>query len=152
MSRPFIPAFLLLLGSTVLGATVLQEPLADAARLAQGVVITNTPEQAVPVREQNLDNGSIRVHEQGTISVRPVVPANPWHRVRIVNVGNRPFLTEEPSGSPINITSLTVAGNGVGGVPAGATAFLEAVTVPATATDCSGEATGDTLWASTMVA
>jgi hypothetical protein len=67
MKRALIPAFLLLLGSTIFGATVLREPIASAARLAQSVVISNTPDQAVPVREQNKDgSGNIKVHEQGT--------------------------------------------------------------------------------------
>jgi hypothetical protein len=44
------------------------------------VVVVNTPAQAVPVREQNLDGGNIKVHEQGTANVNvtntslPVTP------------------------------------------------------------------------------
>jgi hypothetical protein len=73
MKKALIPALLLLLGSTILGATLLREPLANAARLAQSVVISNTPDQAVPVREQNLDGDkNIKVHEQGTANVRVV--------------------------------------------------------------------------------
>lgn len=70
MRRPVIAALLLLLGSAILGATILREPIAGAARLAQSVVISNTPDQAVPVREQNKDgSGNIKVHEQGTANV-----------------------------------------------------------------------------------
>jgi hypothetical protein len=70
MKKALIPAILLLFGSTILGATLLREPIANAARLAQSVVISNGPDQAVPVREQNLDaHGDISVHEQGIANV-----------------------------------------------------------------------------------
>jgi hypothetical protein len=151
MSKAVTSALLLVLASAVLGATVFREPFANAARLSQGVLLTNTAEQAVPVREQNLDGGSIRVHEQGRVAVRPTVPATPWHRFRIVNAGSHAALTEEPSASAINVTSLTVAENGVGGATPGAAAFLDAVAVPDTAVDCVTDAVGTILWASTMV-
>jgi hypothetical protein len=54
----------------VLGATVFRTDIAQATGLAQTVTVNNTPEQAVPVREQNLDgNQNIKVHEQGTATV-----------------------------------------------------------------------------------
>jgi hypothetical protein len=56
----------------VLGATVFRADIAQATGLAQSVTVDNTPAQAVPVREQNLDSGNIKVHEQGTASVRNV--------------------------------------------------------------------------------
>ncbi|HEY6960603.1 MAG TPA: hypothetical protein VI408_01800, partial [Gaiellaceae bacterium] len=63
-------AFLLLLGSTVLGATVLREPVADAAAPIASVFVSNDASHPVPVREQNLDaNGDVKVHEQGTANV-----------------------------------------------------------------------------------
>jgi hypothetical protein len=62
---------LLLVGvGVVLGATVFRSDIAQATGLAQAVVVSNTASQAVPVREQNLDNGNIKVHEQGTARVR----------------------------------------------------------------------------------
>jgi hypothetical protein len=63
MRKALIPAFLLVLSSTVLGATVLREPLAKAAAGAiPSVSVSNSSAHAVPVREQNLDgSGDIRV-------------------------------------------------------------------------------------------
>lgn len=70
MKRALIPAFLLLLGSTILGATVLREPLAQAAIPIASVFVTNDAANPVPVREQNLDaDGNLKVHEQGTANV-----------------------------------------------------------------------------------
>lgn len=81
MRKAIIPAFLLVLGSTVLGATVLQEPLARAAPPIPSVFVANDESSPVPAREQNLDrDGNIKVHEQGTADVNvtndslPVAP------------------------------------------------------------------------------
>src|SRR5262245_13613671 len=65
---PFVA--LLLVGATVLGATVLREPIGYAASPFQNVIVGNDATNPVPVREQNLDGGSIKVHEQGTVNVR----------------------------------------------------------------------------------
>jgi hypothetical protein len=65
-------ALVLIALGVVLGATVFRADIAQAAGLAQSVTVDNTPAQAVPVREQNLDSGNIKVHEQGTASVRNV--------------------------------------------------------------------------------
>lgn len=73
MKKAVIPAFLLLLGSAVLGATVFHQPLAEAAAPIASVFVTNDTSSPVPVREQNLDaNGNIKTHEQGTADVRVV--------------------------------------------------------------------------------
>jgi hypothetical protein len=84
MKKAIIPAFLLVLGSTVLGATVLREPLARAAVPIASVLVTNDASRPVPVREQNLDrDGNIKVHQQGTANVNvtnsslPVAPPEP---------------------------------------------------------------------------
>jgi hypothetical protein len=70
MKKAIIPAFLLVLGSTVLGATVLQERLAWAAPPVPSVFVTNDASNPVPAREQNVDpDGNIKVHEQGTVDV-----------------------------------------------------------------------------------
>ena len=70
MKKAIIPAFLLVLGSTVLGATVLREPLAWAAPPMPSVFVANDESNPVPDREQNLDaDGNIKVHEQGTADV-----------------------------------------------------------------------------------
>jgi hypothetical protein len=69
--RAIIRALLLVGVGVVLGATVFRTDIAQATGLAQGVTVINTPAQAVPVREQNLDGSNIRVHEEGTPQVRP---------------------------------------------------------------------------------
>ena len=65
-----IGALLLISLGVVLGATVFRSDIAQATGLAQSVTVSNTPAQAVPVREQNLDGGNLKVHEQGIPSVR----------------------------------------------------------------------------------
>jgi hypothetical protein len=70
MKKALIPAFLLVLASTILGATVLREPLAWAAPPMPSVFVVNDESSPVPAREQNLDaDGNIKVHEQGTADV-----------------------------------------------------------------------------------
>jgi hypothetical protein len=69
MRKALIPAFLLVLGSAVLGATVMHEPIAHAGS-AMSVLVANSKTTPVPVSEQNLDaSGNIKVHEQGTANV-----------------------------------------------------------------------------------
>jgi hypothetical protein len=84
MKKALIPAFLLVLGSTVLGATVLKGQLAWAAPPVPSVFVTNDASNPVPAREQNLDaDGNIKVHEQGTADVNvtnsslPIAPPPP---------------------------------------------------------------------------
>ena len=60
---------MLIVGGAVLGATVLHEPIATAASPFTNVIIGNTTADPVPVAEQNLAGGNIRVHEQGTGAV-----------------------------------------------------------------------------------
>ncbi len=73
MRRHVIIGGLLLIGlGVILGATVFRTDIAQATGLAQAVTVSNTPAQAVPVREQNTDSsagGAIAVHEQGTVKV-----------------------------------------------------------------------------------
>ncbi|MGE5176997.1 MAG: hypothetical protein ACM3JJ_11550 [Hyphomicrobiales bacterium] len=68
--RAIIVALLLVGTGVVLGATVFRTDIAQATGLAQSVVVSNTASQAVPVREQNLEGGNVKVHEQGTARVR----------------------------------------------------------------------------------
>ena len=68
--RKALVVALLLVGSAALGATVLREPLAQAASPFTNVIVGNTSTNPVPVAEQNLDgNGNVKVHEQGTANV-----------------------------------------------------------------------------------
>jgi FlaG/FlaF family flagellin (archaellin) len=70
MHRPaLIGAVLLVAVGVVLGTTVFRTEIAQATGLAQSVTIDNTAANPVPVREQNLDAGRIRVHEAGTANV-----------------------------------------------------------------------------------
>jgi hypothetical protein len=63
-----VMALLLVSVGVVLGVTVFRSDIAQATGLAQSVTVDNTPAQAVPVREQDLDSsGNIRVHEQGVV-------------------------------------------------------------------------------------
>jgi hypothetical protein len=71
MRRKGIFAALLVVGvGVVLGATVFRTDIAQATGLAQSVTVDNTTANPVPVREQNLDGGNIKVHEEGTAAVR----------------------------------------------------------------------------------
>jgi hypothetical protein len=71
---------LLLVGATILGSTVLREPIARAAQSLDATIVgpldgqgnVKVHEQGTAnVREQNLDRlGDIKVHEQGRVSTR----------------------------------------------------------------------------------
>jgi hypothetical protein len=70
MKKLSLAALLLVVG-TLLGATVLREPVADAATATLNVFVSNDSSHPVPVRETNTDTGgNIKVHEQGTAAVR----------------------------------------------------------------------------------
>jgi hypothetical protein len=89
MRKVVIPAFLLVLGSLVLGATVLRGPIADAATPFTNVIVSNTASNPVPVREQATDaNGNLKVHEQGTATVNVVDNHEPWQHAFSVNVAD----------------------------------------------------------------
>jgi hypothetical protein len=81
--RAIIGALLLITVGVALGATVFRTDIAQATGLAQAVTVDNTAANPVPVREQNLDGGNIRVHEEGTADVHvtntslAVTPAAP---------------------------------------------------------------------------
>jgi hypothetical protein len=80
MRRALIPAFLLLLGSVVLGATVFREDVARATGLDAGPQVTIvSPLDA---------NGNVKVHEEGTASVSVTNTPN-------VNVANTPSVAVE---------------------------------------------------------
>ena len=70
--RALIGALGLVLIGVILGATVFRSDIAQATGLkqSQSVIVDNTPAEAVPVREQNVDGGNVKVHEQGTANVK----------------------------------------------------------------------------------
>ena len=62
-------AALVLVAATLLGATVLREPVANAAAATLNVLVTNDSAHPVPVHEQgtanvNVTNGSLRWHRR----------------------------------------------------------------------------------------
>jgi hypothetical protein len=65
MRQALIPAFLLVLGSAVLGATVLREPVAWAAQAVSASIISPLD-----------SHGNVAVHEQGTARVTDVGDAS----------------------------------------------------------------------------
>jgi hypothetical protein len=74
MGRQAIIGALLLIGVGIaLGATMFRFDIAQATGLAESVTVDNTAAQAVPVREQDLDRGNIRVHEEGTANIQGAV-------------------------------------------------------------------------------
>jgi hypothetical protein len=78
MRKALIPAFLLLLGSVVLGATVFRDDIARATGLAQTVSATIVS----PLDAQ----GNVKVHEQGTANVNVTNTSVPVHEQGIASV------------------------------------------------------------------
>jgi hypothetical protein len=115
MRRRAIVGALLLVGvGVVLGTTVFRAGIAGATGLQkaeQNVIVKNSAAEAVPVKEQNLAGGNIKVHEQGTV---PAAQSGTWH----VSVDGKPTVASA------DVTTL--AGTFVG-APAGGNAFTEAV-------------------------
>src|SRR4051794_17452147 len=54
MHKTLISAFLLVLGSVILGATVLREPIAHAASPFTNVIVGNTSSNPVPVQQEGI--------------------------------------------------------------------------------------------------
>jgi hypothetical protein len=67
--RRMLAAVLLLGAGALLGVTT----IAGADTPFANVIIGNTSANPVPVKEQNLDNGNLRVHEEGTATVAGTV-------------------------------------------------------------------------------
>ena len=120
-------AALLLVAATVLGATVLREPVADAATAVLQSNIVGP-----------LDgNGNVKVHEQGTASVqgtvssRPAAPGSTWFASELVHYSSDVPLAG-PTSTAINITSLTAST-----LPTEpADLYLDAYTEPGSADTC----------------
>jgi len=73
MKKALIGALTVAFAGVVLGATVFRAPLAQAAAPIQSIFVANDAAHSMPIREQNLDaSGNLKVHEQGTSSVRDV--------------------------------------------------------------------------------
>src|SRR6516164_6354037 len=105
MRKALVPAFLLVLGAVILGATVFREQLVQAATPFQNVVVTNTSTNPIPVQQQ----GSSSV--TGTVGIDPTKNA-----VKLDPGGNTVNLGSTDSGHLANIDSaasrLSFDGNG----------------------------------------
>ena len=102
MRHKVLLALLLIVVSAVLGATALREPLAVAASPFQNVLVGNTADNPVPVKQQ----GTADVNVTNTLGVRPAVPAGAFS---VVPSGSL-FLVSgpDPAGTGYAITSFTV--------------------------------------------
>ena len=125
MQRKATISALLLVGvGVVLGATVFRADIAQATGLAQAVTVNNTAinpvpvnvtNTAVPVREQNLDGGNIKVHEQGTadVAVKSYLAATRFIRQSYIigegQIRSWDFDTFNLSTEVINVLSGTVS-------------------------------------------
>src|SRR5262245_53140266 len=99
-----VGALLLVCVGVVLGATVFRSDIAQATGLAQGVTVVNTPQQAVPVREQ----GTANVNVTNTLDVRDVAQ-EPASKVTLVPEGDSfptPILGPVPTGKAFVLKNL----------------------------------------------
>src|SRR3954447_7853128 len=103
MRKTVAVAVALVMASLVLGATVLREPIANAASPFQNVIIGNTSTDPVPVAEQNLDGANIRVHEEGTAAV---------HEQGTASVHEQGTASVNVTNSSIPVTGTVNVGNG----------------------------------------
>jgi hypothetical protein len=122
MKKAIIPAFLLVLGSTVLGATVLQEQLAWAAPPLPSVFVANDAANPVPTRELNVDaDRNIKVHEQGTADVNVTNTSLPVALEPVTGGGGSVAVFSCPGGKslprPVTATALDIGWTSdIGGV------------------------------------
>ena len=70
MRHKVLLALLLIVLSAVLGATVLRDQIATAASPFQSVIVGNTADNPVPVKQQ----GTADVNVTNTLSVQPALP------------------------------------------------------------------------------
>jgi hypothetical protein len=109
----------LLVGATILGATVLREPIAHAAATVNATIVgpldngnVKVHEQGTAkVSEQNVDaNGNVKVHEQGTADVNvtnsslSIAPAAP-----ITSGGFSSSLSTGVSCHPLGVDEIATA-------------------------------------------
>src|SRR4051795_1595999 len=104
MRKPVLAALLLVVGSLVVGGTVLHEPIAKAASPFTNVIVGNTAANPVPVAVQDLDgNNNVRVHEQGTAAV---------HEQGTAAVHEQGTASVNVTNSSIPVTGTVNVGNG----------------------------------------
>jgi len=129
MQRPALIGALLLVGvGVVLGTTVFRTEIAQATGLAQSVTVNNTAADPVPVREQNLDGGNIRVHEQGTANVNVTNSAlNVAGNVGLAPAGNGVHEINSVAAAPFREFGLSTFG---AGNPGAFNAEVDLYTVP----------------------
>jgi hypothetical protein len=115
MRRSLVVALLLVVGAA-LGATVLRDPLAEAASPFTNVIVGNTTANPVPVVQQgtgnvNVTNQTLPVHEQGTV---PASQSGTW----TVGLDGTPGVTSADETDVVGSYTGAPDGNG---------AFTEAV-------------------------
>jgi hypothetical protein len=137
--RAILAAALLIGVGIVLGTTVFRADIAQATGLAQSVTVANTRANPVPVAQQ----GAVLV--QGRVNARPVAPGSPWRTTYgSINIGSGfEKLLAGPSSVPINVTSISASAT------PGKMGYLSllAAGVPTSASDCSGAAVYEIVYA-----
>jgi hypothetical protein len=71
--RTLLVTAALLVTGAALGGTIFRGTVAGAATPFENVIIGNTSTNPVPVVDQHVDNGNLRVHEEGTATVSGTV-------------------------------------------------------------------------------
>ena len=103
MRHKVLLALLLIVLSAVLGATVLRDQIATAASPFQSVIVGNTADNPVPVKQQ----GTADVNVTNALSVQPAVPAGAFS---VVPSGLLLLVSgPDPSGTGYAITSFTIS-------------------------------------------
>jgi hypothetical protein len=131
------------------GLTSLLSPLVGNALATVGTV-SNISDHSASAYFAKVDStGKLAVGDgagplsvDGTVASRSAAPASPWHAT--VEIQGVTFLTNPPSASPINVTSLSISttapsGSGVG-------VFLYAYHAPNSATTCNGAVFDGIIW------
>ena len=127
-------ALLLALGGTSFAAA---NATGNAVNITDPVTATN--------KAKVDSSGKLQVAVNGTAGARPVAPATPWSTAAKVSTTER-LLLAGPSGSPINMTSLSLSLPD--NVPATDSAIVElqAYHVPGSATTCTGDTPDGVVW------
>ena len=141
MRKAVFVAFLLMLGSMVLGATVLREPFAWAATPFQNVIVANDASAPVPV------TGQLSVQQQGTADVRVTNASVPVQQqgtadVRVTNSS----LTVAPQ------APITGIGRGIGTSAGGSVGVVDSTATAISLTMADGVTAAEIRWRGTNVA
>jgi hypothetical protein len=152
MGRKLIVALLLVVASSILGATVLREPIASAAEKLTPVFVTNDAAHPVPVDQQgtadvNVTNSSLSVQQQGTADVRVTNTSVPVQHqgtadVRVTNSS----LTVAPQ------APITGGGYGIGTNAGGSVGVVDSTATAISLTMGTGVTSAEIEWRGNRVA